>query len=142
LLRTSERLIKVRTGKADEQLQWLSSISKAAKNGELIAQRRKVWREQKRWTLHCYIVEASEIEDANTGTSVSASIEKDEKESSQGTFLQSYDNEKIEQFTRTAETSNPVFGDIISLYVSNYFGDLFIWFLALLWKNLTPLFSL
>eukprot|EP00475_Leptophrys_vorax_P009367 TRINITY_DN1621_c0_g1_i2.p1 TRINITY_DN1621_c0_g1~~TRINITY_DN1621_c0_g1_i2.p1 ORF type:complete len:206 (-),score=47.95 TRINITY_DN1621_c0_g1_i2:674-1231(-) len=78
LLRTSERLIKVRTSKADEQLQWLTAISKVAKNADLIAQRRENWKKQGKWTLHCYVVEATDIEDTS-GTYVSAHIEKVEK---------------------------------------------------------------
>jgi hypothetical protein len=46
---------------------------------------------------------------------VNTYISKPPEKDSEIKYLKSYNEEKIQQYTRTADTSNPIFGDILSL---------------------------
>ncbi len=65
VLKTSERMMLLRTNKANEVLEWLGAIKRLLKNTDLVEQRRKIWEEKNKLLVHCYVVEAVDIDEPN-----------------------------------------------------------------------------
>jgi hypothetical protein len=63
VVKTADRIMLLKTNKANEVLEWLNAIKRLLKNNELAEQRKRLWEEQKKLLVHCYIVEAVDIED-------------------------------------------------------------------------------
>jgi hypothetical protein len=65
VVKTSERMMVFKTAKANEVMDWLNAIKRLLKIADLSEQRKQFWEEKKKLLLHCFIVEAMDVEEPN-----------------------------------------------------------------------------
>jgi hypothetical protein len=70
--------VKLRAPKPSAQVEWMQALRAACKARQNVELRRDTWQREKRWTLHCHVVEAFELEESKAPAHVTLSVRRED----------------------------------------------------------------